>query len=101
MKKIDYWLFIESLSIGGKITTDSVVHGYTENIDVHIFRSHPSYSNTGCWYDWTYFRWQGFEQIFFARIMMILDLSECDISYETDIDPDIILFHSNNTHEDT
>ena len=32
-----------------------------------------------------------------ARIMMILDLSGCDISYEIDIDPDIMSIYINDT----
>ena len=37
-----------------------------------------------------YFRWEGFESNIPARLLMILDLSECEITYEVDIDHDQI-----------
>jgi hypothetical protein len=83
-------LFIGSPNIGGNIAPESVIHGYTEiKLDGNIICSHPSYSNIGCWYDWAFFRWQGFEREITARIMMILDLSKCEINYERDVNPDI------------
>ncbi len=52
-QKVTYHLFIGSLNIGGKVTPDSVIHGYTEiKLDGNIIRSHPRYSNIGAWYDW-------------------------------------------------
>ena len=55
-----------------------------------IYRCHPFYANTGSWYDWAYFRWDGFDSNIPARILMILDLKECDISEDVDIDEDQI-----------
>ena len=67
----------------------SIVHGYTEiTANDNIYRCHPLYVNTGSWYDWAYFRWEGFNSCIPARLLMILDLSESEISYEVDIDID-------------
>ena len=48
------------------------------------------FANTGSWYDWAYFRWEGFDFDIPARLLMILDLSACEITYEVDIDQDQI-----------
>ena len=56
----------------------------------NIYRCHPFYANTGSWYYWAYFRWDGFDSNIPARILMILDLKECDISEDVDIDEDQI-----------
>ena len=42
------------------------------------------------WYDRAYFRWEGFDSRILARLLMILDLSACEITYEVDIDHDQI-----------
>jgi len=69
----------------------SIVNGYTEVvINGNTFRAHPCYCKKGCWYDWAYFKWQGFESPIPARIIMIIDLTECDITYDMDQDPDTI-----------
>ena len=84
-------LFIGSSNIGGKLVNGSVVPGYTEvKMNNNIYRCHPYFANTGGWYDWAYFSWDGYDNYIAARILMILDLTECDISYEPDVDPDII-----------
>ena len=54
----------------------------------NIYRCRPFYANTGSWYDWAYFRLEGFESYIPARLLMILDLSACEITYEVDIDHD-------------
>ena len=67
--------------------SQSIVHGYTEiTVNENIYRCHPFYANTGSRYDWVYFRWKGFDYCIPARLLMILDLSECEINYEVDID---------------
>ena len=96
LKKVAGRLYIGSPNIGGKVMSDSLVHGYTEIIhNDDIYRCHPFYSNTGSWYDWAYFDWNGFDSCIPARILMILDLSHSVINYEVDIDPDIVLTGGN------
>ena len=91
LKKIAHRLYIGSAHIGGKVTPNSVVRGYTEIIkDGILYRSHPCYTKKGCWYDWAYFNWEGFDTPIAARIIMILDLSECNIVHHMDQDPDTI-----------
>ena len=69
--------------------SQSIFHGYTKTIvNENIHRCHPFYANTGSWYDWVYSRWEGFDSYIPERLLMILDLSECEISYEVDIDQD-------------
>ena len=59
-----------------------VVYGYTEiTFNDNIYRCHPFYANAGSWYE-------GFNSSIPARLLIILDLSECKISYEVDIDQD-------------
>ena len=89
LKKVAARLYIGSPNIGGKVTYQSIVHGYTEiTVNNNMYRCHPFYANTGSWYDWAYFRWDGFDSCIPARLLMILDLSECEINYEVDIDKD-------------
>ena len=77
--------------MGGEIITPSKIHGYTEiTLNGNIYRCHPFYANTGSWYDWAFFRWDGFDSNIPARILMILDLTQCDISTEVDVDQDQI-----------
>ena len=42
-------------------------------------------------YDWEYFDWAEFDTPVVAKIMMIIDLSNCDIVYDMDQDPDTII----------
>ena len=68
-----------------------IVDGYTEtDKDEHIFRAHLCYSKKGCWYDWGYFNWQGYDNPNPDIIMMIIDLNHCEIIHEMDQDPDSI-----------
>ena len=53
-----------------------------------MYRCHPLYANTGSCYDLAYFRWEGFDSCIPARLLMILNLSECEINYKVDIDQD-------------
>ena len=69
-------LHIGSPSIGGKVTNHSIDHGCTEiTFNNNIYRCHPFYVNTGSWYDWAYFRWEGFEYCIPTRLLMVFDLS--------------------------
>ena len=89
LKQVAARLYIGSPNIGGKVTSESLVYGYTEIChNGNIFRCHPFYGNTGSWYDWAYFDWDGFDCLIPARILMIIDLSESTINYDVDIDPD-------------
>ena len=91
LKKIANRLFIGSPNFGGKIDTNTHIPGYTEIIieDI-IYRAHPCYTNKGCWYDWAYFQWHGYDSPVAARIMMILDFTDINIMYNVDCDPDAI-----------
>ena len=91
-KRLFARLFIGSPNIGGKVllhedvTTRIPCH--TElKVGSHIFRAHPCYSKKGCWYDWANFRWEGYDAPIPAKIMMIVDLSQTDISYQPEINP--------------
>ena len=80
-------LFVGDRKIGGKIDDTCPIPGLTQTIvDGVIYRSHPSYSKKGNWFDWAYFDWAGFEKHIPARIMMIVDLSGLDIMYDNDVD---------------
>ena len=69
----------------------SFVHGYTEiTLNDNIYHCHPFFANTGSWYDWAYFRWEGFNSCIAARLLMILDLSAREFTYEVDINQDQI-----------
>ena len=98
LKLVAARLFIGSNNIGGKLVNGSVVPGYTEiKMKNNTYRCHPFFANIGGWYDWAYFSWEGYDNNIAARILMILDLSECDISYEPDVDPDIMNQNKNVT----
>ena len=52
-------LYIGSSHLGGKVSHDSVVKGYTEiKSNGTLIRSHPCYANKGSWYDSAYFDWE-------------------------------------------
>ena len=87
LKLVAAKLYIGSSNIGGKILSPSKVNGFTGiTLNGNIYRCHPFYANTGSWYNWAFFRWEGFESNIPARILMILDLSECEISTEVEVD---------------
>ena len=91
LKSVAARLYIGSPNIGGKIVCPSAVNGYTEvTLNGNIYRCHPFYGNTGSWYDWAYFRWEGFDSNIPGKILMILDLTECEICEDVDIDQDQI-----------
>ena len=91
-KRLFARLFIGSPNIGGKVLLHEGVTTripcYTEvKVGSNIYRAHPCYSKKGCWYDWAYFEWQGYDAPIPAKILMIVDLTKTDISYDADIDP--------------
>ncbi len=89
LKQVAARLYIGSPNIGGKVTCESLVYGFTDIYqNGHIYRCRPFYGNTGSWYDWAYFDWDGFDFLIPARILMIIDLSHSTINYDVDIDPD-------------
>ena len=89
LKKVAARLYIGSPNLGGKVDRHSKVCGYTElHINDQIYRAHPFYASTGPWYDWAYFSWEGLDDTVPAQILMILDLSSCEISYDPDINTD-------------
>ena len=44
----------------------------------------------GCWYDWKYFKRDGFKEPTSARIMMIIDLTDCVLRYDNDQESDTL-----------
>ena len=84
-------LYIRSSHVGGKISPSLTVKRHTELYKEDIlYRAHPSYSNKGSWYDWAYFKWSGYDLPIPGKIMLIIDLSDCDIIYDKDQDPDTL-----------
>ena len=82
LRKVAARLYIGSPNIGGKVVFQSIVHGYTEIIvNDNIHRCRIFYPNTGSWYDWACFIWEGFDYCITAILLMILDLSECEINH--------------------
>ena len=62
LKTVAARLYISSPNIGGKVMNQSIVHGYTEiTVNDNICCCYPFNVNTGIWYDWEYFRWEGFD----------------------------------------
>ena len=85
VKKVAERLFLGKPSIGGKVDPQSKIPCYTHIFqDNSLYRAHPSFFKKGCWYDWAYFSFEEFEDPLAARIMMILDLRNVDISYSED-----------------
>ena len=83
-------LFIGTANIGGKVRPDQSIPGLTQvKRQGIIYRAHPCHSKKGSWFDWAYFDWGGFDNYIPARILMILDLSDVEIEYDPDLDPDI------------
>lgn len=89
LKTVAVRLYISPPNIGGKVANQSIIHGYIEiTVNDNIYRCHPFCANTGSWYDWEYFRLEWFDSCIPARLHMILDLSDCEINYEVDINQD-------------
>ena len=87
-------MYIGSPHLGGKVSPKSVVEGYTGiKLNGVLFRSHPYYANKDSWYDWAYFDWEEIDTPIVAKIRMIIDLSNYDIVYDMDQDPDTIMQH--------
>ena len=90
VNNLAYRLFFGVGNIGGKLMPRSIVNGYTEyRKDGYLYRSHPCYAQSGEWYDWGYFQWTGIDKPIPGRMMMIFDLSDCEIDNTPDIDPDL------------
>ena len=69
---------------GGCLTHDSKVIGKTEYIseDGTIYRAHPNYRSDGMWYDWCKVKWEKKKEEIPAKIIMFIDLTECDMMTE-------------------
>ena len=71
------WLWVDH--IGGCISKESTVYGYTELYkDNHLYRCHPSYNSESEWYDWVYVNWDSNSDPIPAKLYMVFDLSCCD-----------------------
>ena len=97
-------LFNWKAELGGKLTPDSVVKGFTEyrpvaDNDNLLFRANPYFRNQGSWYDWAYFKWgedsETAEKVP-GRIVMFVDLSDCTIINE----PQTLVHQPNNLEQD-
>ena len=71
---------------GGCLKHDSVVVGRTEYIDDDgdIYRAHPNYRGFGKWYDWCKILWKEDEEAIPAKIIMFLDLTDCEMMSEAE-----------------
>ena len=77
-------LFFGIANIGGKISQNSTVKGYTEyRKDGCVNRSHPCYTQSGPWYDWGYFQWNGINKPIAGRLMIIFDLRPTPAKYQS------------------
>ena len=70
------------------------IPGYTEiTVNGIKYRCHPFYGTKGSWYDWAYFKFEGYEGNVPGRILMMFDLSKFDhmiVDLNTDLfDPDV------------
>ena len=58
-------------------------------MDVFIGHIHVIHK-VDLWYDWGYFQWTGINKPIASQMMMIFDLSDCELNYDPDIDPDLV-----------
>ncbi len=77
-------LFDWNPSLGGKLSADSVVEGFTDlsviiNEENVIFRANPHFRRQGEWFDWAFFDWGEEEGLVPGRILMFLDLTKSTI----------------------
>lgn len=78
-------LFYHPANLGGRICElDPNVYGFCEYYDDsgNIYRCDPQCLQEGEWYDWAYFRWEGFDEPLVGKIHIMLDLSKATISTE-------------------
>ena len=86
-----YRLFFGVGNICGKLMPKSIVNWYTEyRKDGYLYRSHPYYVQSGERYDWGYFQWTGIDKLIPGRMMMVFDISDCEIDNTPDIAPDLV-----------
>lgn len=89
LQKLIHRLFVVSPNIGGRLSTDSKVKGYTElKKDGILYQAHLSYKIRGSWFDWGLLNWAGYNDPISAQIIMMIDLSDCVICNDLDINPD-------------
>ena len=82
LKKVAERLFLGSPSIGGRVKPGSKIPCYTHVFkDEIMYRAHPCFFKKGCWYDWAHFSFEEYDDPIAARIMMIVDLRNVEISY--------------------
>ena len=89
LQKLAHRLFVGSPNIGGRLSIDSKVRGYTElKKGGVLYWAHPSYKIKGSWFDWGLFNWAGYNDPIPAQIIMMIDLSDCVICNDVNINPD-------------
>ena len=93
-------LFDWNPSLGGKLTADSIVEGFTDlsviiNRKNVIFRANPHFRRQGEWFDWAFFDW-GEEGLVPGRILMFLDLANCTIINGVEENDDVVNEDDNN-----
>ena len=65
---------------GGCLHKDSVVKGYTEfNHQGTTYRAHPCFRGVKSWHDWAMIKWNDMDEGIPARILMFLDISDCNL----------------------
>ena len=78
-----------NINDGGCLTEDSRPLGYTEHLhmDSVVFRAHPNYRSEGKeWYDWCNLKWAGVEDPIPSKIIMFLDLKNCTLRTEEEVE---------------
>lgn len=74
------WLWVDIR--GGCISEQSIARGFTEiQLDGNTYRAHPSYRNTGPWYDWAFVEWEGSDHLIPARIFMFFELNPDSVEF--------------------
>ena len=65
---------------GGCLHKDSVVKGYTKfNHQGTTYRAHPSFRGVKSWHDWALIKWNDMAEELPAKILMFLDISDCNL----------------------
>jgi hypothetical protein len=86
-------MFLHEANLGGRIDTNTKIPGFTDYVrEGIIFRANPYFRKKGEWFDWAYFKYEGYEKPVPGRIMMFLDLSHVNILHDEVIDdviPDV------------
>ena len=87
LKQLANWLWTDPRGgfIDREDSNSGDVVGFTEcNINGQIYRAHPSFRGEEAWFDWAYFKWEGFERNIPGRILLMFDIEACTLTTERD-----------------